>query len=76
MNDKKAAEKAFDKWWAKEDRYGWSLQTSWPDAYVAGMRAQRRADIKAVNALKRDWGFVQDSRVISHVIAAIQRGGK
>ncbi len=42
MNDKKAAEKAFDKWWKKADRYGWSLQTSWPDAYVAGMRAQRQ----------------------------------
>jgi len=76
MNDKKAAEKAFETWWKKGDRYGWSLQISWPDAYVAGMRAQRRADIKAVKALKRDRGFVQDSKVISHVIAAIKMAGK
>ena len=40
--DKEKAEKAFDKWWRKEDRYAYPIQCAWPEAYLAGLRAGRR----------------------------------
>lgn len=41
----KAAEAAFDKWWAKEDRYHCSHQIASPEAFAAGARWQKRRDL-------------------------------
>ena len=40
--DREKAEYAFEKWWAKQDRYMYPIQCAWPEAYLAGLREGRK----------------------------------
>lgn len=49
--DEKAAEKWFDRWWVKKDRYRSPFQIEIQRAFLHGARYGRRTAIEAVKAL-------------------------
>lgn len=49
--DKEKAENAFVNWWWRKGSYGYRINSAWEEAYLAGLRAERR---KAKMERKKD----------------------